>query len=156
MPLPSSRRTEGYPRCLEQAVGGNLRPPSRRRARSHTPGQPGVWRSRNWLLTRWIVTTSSRNKTGSLRRLWRDVMVSEITIQSRKETLCFEARRLSWGAINEKYQTRKSSRIRDFLKGIRCLDTKGNSGPIECNTIVPVCRIVGTLVSYSSAFRGEQ
>ena len=30
-----------------------------------------------------------------------------------------------WGAINEKYQTRKPSRIRGFLKGIR----HGHSGP---------------------------
>lgn len=59
-----------------------------------------------------------------------------------------------WGAINEKYQTREPSRIRGFLKGIRCLEhPRAIRGPIECNTTVPVCRIVGTLVSYSSAFR---
>lgn len=62
-----------------------------------------------------------------------------------------------WGAINEKYQTREPSRIRGFLKGIRCLEhPRAIRGPIECNTTVPVCRIVGTLVSCSSAFRGER
>lgn len=42
MPSPSSLRTEGHPHCHEQAVGGNLRPSLRRRARSYTPGQLGV------------------------------------------------------------------------------------------------------------------